>query len=140
MSRSFRDRLLSMAMNGQSSKLHPVFEDAASACKTKEAAMAFGYLMGKEDADKELPSIEPLIYDSVVSAITQCFDDDLDPEYTAKLIFGLVYKWLDKIYENAGYYAHHEDDCGVRWHLAKACQHLVKPGVINPPFTDRSEQ
>jgi hypothetical protein len=136
---SFRDRLIMLAMDEQNVPTTSLFRDAASICNTKEAAMAFGYLMGQEDAKKEAPS-EPSIYEQVLSTVDQCCDGEYDPEYAADLVFGLIYKWLDKVYEDEGYTSHAVDSGATRWYLANAFQPFVKPGVISPPLSEKEEE
>ena len=137
---SFRNRILSLAVNRQSASFQLHFEDAASICTTKEAAMAFGYLLGREDAEKEVPLPDPPIYEQVVSVIEQCNDGKFDLGYASDLVFGLIYKWLDKMYEDEGYDCHAEDEFACRWYLANAFQPFVKPGVISPPLPEKEEQ
>ena len=136
---SFRDRILSLAMDGQSASLQPHFEDAASICKTKEAAMAFGYLLGREDATKEELFPEPSIHERVITVIEQFSDGEFDEEYAADLVLGLIYKWLDKVFEDEGYDSHAVDDGATRWYLANAFQPFVKPGVISPSLPEKEE-
>jgi hypothetical protein len=135
---SFRDRLIMLAMDEQNVPTTSLFRDAASICNTKEAAMAFGYLMGQEDAKKEAPS-EPSIYEQVLSTVDQCCDGEYDPEYAADLVFGLIYKWLDKVFEDKGCDPHKFNDESARHVLAEAFQPLVKPGVISPPLPEKEE-
>ena len=135
---SFRDRLIMLAMDAQNVPVTSLFKDAASICKTKEAAMAFGYLIGQEDAKKEA-SFKPSIHEQVATVIEQCNDGEFDSEYAADLVFGLVYKWLDKVYEDQGYSRHDTEGFGARWYLADAFQLLVKPGVISPPLPEKEE-
>lgn len=132
---SFRERLLSMALDGKSRELQREFEDAASICKTKEAAMAFGYLLGKEDAGKE----ESSIYSLVCTLFEQVDDGSRDVVDAVDACFGFIYKWLDEMYEEEGYDPHDDDYYGTRSYLAKAFQPLTKPGVV-PPFKDEENE
>jgi hypothetical protein len=135
---SFRDRLIMLAMDEQNVPTTSLFRDAASICNTKEAAMAFGYLMGQEDAKKEA-SFELSIHEQVVTVIEQCNDGAYDSEYAADLVFGLIYKWLDKVFEDESYDPHEFNDESARYVLAEAFQPLVKPGVISPPLPEKEE-
>lgn len=132
---SFRERLLSMALDGKSRKLQREFEDAASICKSKEAAMAFGYLLGKEDASKE----EPTIYDQLCALFDQAREEELDAVDAVDLCFGLIYKWLDKVFEDEDYDPPTHSYAGARFYLAKAFSPLVRPGVIPPLEKDEDE-
>lgn len=133
---SFRDRLMMLSMDEKNRLATDLFKDAASICFNKEIAMAYGYLMGQEDAKKQASS-EPSIAEQAVTVIDQCCDGEYDSEYTAQLIFGLVYKWLDKMYAEQDYDPHDYDDCGTRWSLANAFQPFVAKGVINPPLPEK---
>jgi hypothetical protein len=135
---ALRDRLIMLAMDEKNRLAVDSFKDAASICNSKEIAMAYGYLMGKEDAKKEAP-FEPSIYEQVLSTICQCCDIEFDPEHAADLVFGLIYKWLDKVFEDEGYGPHEFNDEGARYVLAEAFQPLVKPGVISPPLPEKEE-
>jgi hypothetical protein len=135
---SLRDRLIMLAMDEKNRLAVDSFKDAASICNSKEIAMAYGYLMGKEDAKKEAP-FEPSIYEQVISTIDQCCDGEYDPEYAADLVFGLIYKWLDKVFEDESYDPHEFNDESARYVLAEAFQPLVKPGVISPPLPEKEE-
>lgn len=132
---SFRERLLSLALADKSRALQQEFEDAASICKSKEAAMAFGYLLGKEDASKE----EASIYDLVCTLFEQVNDGSMEVVDAVDVCFGLVYKWLDKMYASEGYDPRNDDYYGARSYLAKAFEPLVKPGVV-PPFKDEENE
>lgn len=143
---SFRNRILSLAMDGQSASLQPHFEDAASVCHTKKAAMAFGYLLGREDATKEEPFPGPSIHERVITVIEQCADGEFDQEYAADLVFSLIYKWLDKAFEDEDFDPHvvngeylHPSDESTRYVLAEAFQPFVQPGVINPPLPSKEK-
>lgn len=134
---SFRNRVLSLAMDKTCAPLHPVFANAASICNSKEAAMAFGYLMGKQDADHDLPTCEPSIEEQVQAVIDNCCEGGMDQEYATELVFGLIYKWVDKMYEGRGFAVHHSSHPGsVRYELARAFQPFVRPDVISPPLED----
>jgi hypothetical protein len=135
---ALRDRLIMLAMDEKNRLAVDSFKDAASICNSKEIAMAYGYLMGKEDAKKEAP-FEPSIYEQVISTIDQCCDGEYDPEYAADLVFGLIYKWLDKVFEDKGCDPHKFNDESARHVLAEAFQPLVKPGVISPPLPEKEE-
>jgi hypothetical protein len=135
---ALRDRLIMLAMDEKNRLAVDSFKDAASICNSKEIAMAYGYLMGKEDAKKEAP-FEPSIYEQVISTIDQCCDGEYDPEYAADLVFGLIYKWLDKVFEDESYDPHEFNDESARYVLAEAFQPLVKPGVISPPLPEKKE-
>jgi hypothetical protein len=135
---TFRDRLIMLAMDAQNVPATSLFKDAASICNSKEIAMAYGYLMGKEDAKKEAP-FEPSIYEQVISTIDQCCDGGYGPGYAADLVFGLIYKWLDKVFEDESYDPHDFSDESARYVLAEAFQPLVKPGVISPPLPEKKE-
>jgi hypothetical protein len=135
---SLRDRLIMLAMDEKNRLAVDSFKDAASICNSKEIAMAYGYLMGKEDAKKEAP-FEPSIYEQVLSTVDQCCDGEYDPEYAADLVFGLIYKWLDKVFEDESYDPHEFNDESARYVLAEAFQPLVKPGVISPPLPEKEE-
>ena len=137
---SFRDRLIMLAMDEKNRLAVSSFKDAASICNTKEIAMAYGYLMGQEDAKKDVSFPEPSIYEQVATVIEQCNDGEFDSEYAADLVLGLIYKWLDKMYEDQGYCRHDTEDFGARWYLADAFQPFVKPGVISPPLPEKEEQ
>lgn len=137
---SFRDRLMMLAMDEKTRPATALFKDAASICNTKEVAMAYGYLMGQEDAKKEVPFPEFSIYEQVATVIEQCNDGEFDSEYAADLVFGLVYKWLDKCLEDESYDPHDCNDESARYVLAEAFQPLVKPGVISPPLPEKEEQ
>lgn len=138
---SFRSRISSLALDGKTASMqrHAEVIDAASACKTKEAAMAFGYLLGQEDAKKGVPFPEPSIQEQVISVIEQHEDGEFDQEYAADLVFGLIYKWLDKAFADEGHDSHEFNDVGTRWCLANAFQPFVKPGVINPPLPNKEK-
>lgn len=136
---SFRDRLIMLAMDAKNRLAVSSFKDAASICNTKEIAMAYGYLMGQEDAKKQASS-EPSVHEQVATVIEQCNDGEFDSEYAADLVFGLIYKWLDKVYEDQGYASHGDDELSTRWYLADAFQPFVKPGVISPPLSEKEEQ
>jgi hypothetical protein len=135
---SLRDRLIMLAMDEKNRLAVDSFKDAASICNSKEIAMAYGYLMGKEDAKKEAP-FEPSIYEQVLNTVDQCCDGEYDPEYAADLVFGLIYKWLDKVFEDESYDPHEFNDESARYVLAEAFQPLVKPGVISPPLPEKEE-
>lgn len=102
--------------------------------------MAFGYLLGQEDAKNEVSFLDPSVREQVVSVVEQFSDGEFDQDYAAQLIFGLVYKWLDKVYEDQGYASHGDDEFSTRWYLADAFQPFVKPGVISPPLSEKEEQ
>ena len=136
---SYRNRILSLAMDGHSALLQPYFEDAASVCSTKEAAMAFGYLLGREDAIKEELFPEPSIHERVITVIEQFSNYEFDEEHAADLVFGLIYKWLDKVLEDESYDPHEFNDESARYVLAEAFQPFVKPGVISPPLPEKEE-
>jgi hypothetical protein len=136
---ALRDRLIMLAMDEKNRLAVDSFKDAASICNSKKIAMAYGYLMGKEDAKKEAP-FEPSIYEQVLSTIDQCCDGEYDPEYAADLVFGLIYKWLDKVLEDESYDPHEFNDESARYVLAEAFQPLVKPGVISPPLPEKEEE
>ncbi len=136
---SFRDRLMMLAMDEKTRPATALFKDAASICNTKEIAMAYGYLMGQEDARKQASS-GPSIDEQVATVIEQCSDGEFYSEYAAGLVFGLIYKWLDKMYEDQGYAAHGDDELSTRWYLADAFQPFVKPGVIGPTLSEKEEQ
>jgi hypothetical protein len=135
---ALRDRLIMLAMDEKNRLAVDSFKDAASICNSKEIAMAYGYLMGKEDAKKEAP-FEPSIYEQVISTIDQCCDGEYDHAYAADLVFGLIYKWLDKVFEDESYDPHEFNDESARYVLAEAFQPLVKPGVISPPLPEKEE-
>jgi hypothetical protein len=135
---NFRDRLIMLAMDEKNRLAVDSFKDAASICNSKEIAMAFGYLLGQEDAKKEAPS-EPSIYEQVLSTVDQCRDGEYGPGYAADLVFGLIYKWLDKVFEDESYDPHDFNDESARYVLAEAFQPLVKPGVISPPLPEKEE-
>ena len=101
--------------------------------------MAFGYLLGREDATREEPFPEPSIRERVISVIGQFSDGELDEECAADLVFGLIYKWLDKVFEDEGYDSHAVDDESARYVIAEAFQSFVKPGVISPPLPEKEE-
>ena len=138
---TFRDRLIMLAMDPAPAPGLAIdsFKDAASICNTKEIAMAYAYLMGKEDAKKEAP-FEPSIYEQVLSTIYQCCDIEYDSEHATDLVFGLIYKWLDKVFEDEGYDPHEFNDKSARYVLAEAFQPLVKTGVISPPLPEKEEE
>lgn len=139
---SLRQRLMLLAIDGNTASIqhHAEIIDAAFICKTKEAAMAFGYLLGQEDAKNEVSFLDPSVREQVVSVVEQFSDGEFDQDYAAQLIFGLVYKWLDKVYEDQGYASHGDDEFSTRWYLADAFQPFVKPGVISPPLSEKEEQ
>lgn len=118
---AFRDRLIMLAMDEKNRLAVDSFKNAASICNSKEIAMAYGYLMGKEDAKKEAP-FEPPVNEQVISVIEQCCNGEYDSEYAADLVLGLIYKWLDKVFENEGYDPHEFNDEGARQVLAEAFQ------------------
>lgn len=101
--------------------------------------MAFGYLLGQEDAKKGMPFPEPSIQEQVIVVIEQHEDGEFDQGYAADLVFSLIYKWLDKTFEDKGFahYAVHRG--GYRHVLAEAFQPLVKPGVINFPLANKEK-
>lgn len=138
---SFRDRLMMLAMDEKTRPATTLFKDAASICNTKEIAMAYGYLMGQEDAKKEVPFPEPSIAEQAATVIDQCCDGEYDSEYASQLILGLVYKWIDKVYEGEGFCSPGKRvGYGVRWCLANAFQPFVAKGVISPPLSEKEEQ
>lgn len=127
-----------LAMDEKNRPATDLFKDAASLCNTKEVAMAYGYLMGQEDANKKAPP-EPSIAEQAATVIDQCCDGEYDSEYAAQLIFGLVYKWLDNVYKEDNYDSHTKNELGARWLLASAFQPFVAKGVINPPLPEKGE-
>ena len=101
--------------------------------------MSFGYLLGRADAANGVPFPEPPVNEQVISVIEQCRDGEYDSKYAADLVFGLIYKWLDKVFENESYDLHDVLDEGARYVLAEAFQPLVKPGVISSPLPEKEE-
>ena len=101
--------------------------------------MAFGYLLGQEDAKKGVPFPEPSIQEQVISVIEQSTDGEFDQEYAADLVFGLIYKWLDKASEDEGFIHFGVHKGSYRYILAEAFQPFVKPGVINFPLPSKEK-
>lgn len=111
-----------------------ILKASARAALAQPAPLAEDDLLGQEDAKKEVPFPEPSIQERVISVIEQFTDGEFDQEYAADLVFGLIYKWLDKVYEDEGFGSHDSGECNARWYLADAFQPFVRPGVINPPL------
>ena len=61
MTPSFESRVLSLAGYCQAARLMPLFASAVNCLKDKEAAIAYGYLMGRSDAENKAPMPKPYI-------------------------------------------------------------------------------
>lgn len=93
-------RLISLAMDkAGSAELTALKEQFAAfdLCADKRTAAAFGYLLAKEEAEKQPSNSEAAVYDKVC-ALLELYEEGEYGDVTnaADKLFGVIYKWLDK--------------------------------------------
>ena len=118
--------LLSLAMDHASGenaeKLKQLQErfEGFSICKSKATAAAFGYLLAKQEKEKD----DEIIYDQLCAVLDAWKESEDSVEEQADLIMGLIYIWLKEEFI--------EDDFttgDIDWLKAKF-QPYCKPSLI----------
>ena len=95
MTPSFESRVLSLAGHGQAARLMPLFASAVNCLKDKEAAMAYGYLMGRSDAENKAPMPKPYIDQQIEDILV---NTDVSTDETIQRVFYSIYQWVKQEY------------------------------------------
>jgi hypothetical protein len=123
----FRICSITLDRPGVSKRLQARFKRAADDCLSKEAAMAFGYMLAQDDMAKGYPDpTAPGIEDTVAATLRAFASGDETLEDTLQIVFGLIYNWVDDAYDREEY----ESDGGARECLADLFRPYVRPGVV----------